>query len=70
MRESHQIKSIRVLGILDAKYSYDYRYIAYIADDILFLDDMFLLQYQDSFLLQYPDSISIQCQNSASAKWL
>jgi hypothetical protein len=36
----------------DARYSYDYRYIAYIADDILFLDDMFLLQYRDSFLLR------------------
>jgi hypothetical protein len=60
--------SIRLLGMSDAKYSYDYRYIAYIADDILFLDDMFLLQYQDSFSLQYQDPISLQCQNSASAK--
>jgi hypothetical protein len=60
--------SIRLLGMSDAEYSYDYRYIAYIADDILFLDDMFLLQYQDSFPLQYPEPFSIQCQNPRSAK--
>jgi len=51
MRKSQQDITNRLLGISDAKYSYDYRCIAYIADDLLVLDDMFLLQYQDSFLL-------------------
>jgi hypothetical protein len=47
MRNSRQVMSIRLLGIFDVKYSYDYRHIAYIADDIFFLDDMFLHQYQN-----------------------
>ena len=49
----------RLLGISDARYSYDYRYIAYAADNILFLDDMFLLQFQNPFIVQYPVSSNI-----------
>jgi hypothetical protein len=51
MRKSHRNGS----SGSDAKYSYDYRYIAYGTDDILFLDDLILLQHQNPFLLQ--------CQN-------
>jgi len=66
MGKSHREITNRLLGISDAKYSYDYRYIAYIADDILFLDDNFLLQCQDPFLLQHSNPSSIMARKCSS----